>query len=92
MPGRGWTTYDPTPADPGANQSTLMARAALFFDAADQFWQDWILSYNLDRQIVLASKVQQSGRGVKLHWMDSDGPMAGGRGAVGLRLSRRRRP
>jgi protein-glutamine gamma-glutamyltransferase len=71
IPTRGWTTYDPTPPDPGATESAFMARAALFFDAADQFWQDWILSYNLDRQIVLASKVQQSGRGVKLHWMDS---------------------
>jgi len=71
IPSRGWTTYDPTPPDPGASESAFMARAALFFDAADQFWQDWILSYNLDRQIVLASKVQQSGRGVKLHWLES---------------------
>ncbi len=71
IPSRGWSTYDPTPPDPGAGESAFMARAALFFDAADQFWQDWILSYNLDRQIVLASRVQQSGRGVKLRWMDS---------------------
>jgi transglutaminase-like putative cysteine protease len=78
IPSRGWTTYDPTPPDPGATESAFMTRAALFFDAADQFWQDWILSYNLDRQIVLASKVQQSGRGVKLHWLDAAGQWLAG--------------
>ncbi len=68
--GRGWRTFDPTPPDPTAMQSALMARAALFFDAAEQFWQDWILGYDLDRQIALASRVQQSSRGAKLQWME----------------------
>jgi transglutaminase-like putative cysteine protease len=72
IPGHGWTTYDPTPPDPGASQNGLMTRASLFFDAAEQFWQDWILSYDLDHQIVLASRVQQSGRGVRLHWLEAD--------------------
>ncbi len=71
IPGHGWRTFDPTPPDPGAIQSAFMTRAALFFDAAEQFWQDWILSYDLDRQISLASRVQQSSRSAKLHWMDS---------------------
>jgi protein-glutamine gamma-glutamyltransferase len=70
IPGHGWTTYDPTPPDPAAFEGAFMARAALFFDAAEQFWQDWILSYNLDRQITLASRVQQSSRGVKLRWIE----------------------
>jgi len=68
--GKGWRTFDPTPPDPTAAQSALMARASLFFDAAEQFWQDWILSYDLERQIALASRVQQSGRGAKLHWIE----------------------
>jgi hypothetical protein len=68
--GHGWMTYDPTPPDPSAVQNALMARAALFFDAAEQFWQDWILSYDLERQIALASRVQQSSRGAKMHWLD----------------------
>jgi hypothetical protein len=71
IPSRGWTTYDPTPPDPGAIQNPLMTRVSLFFDAAEQFWQDWILSYDLDRQITLASRVQQSGRGAKLRWIDN---------------------
>jgi hypothetical protein len=48
-----------------------MARTALFFDAAEQFWQDWILSYDLERQSTLASRALQSGRGAKLQWMDT---------------------
>ncbi|MGA3186202.1 MAG: DUF3488 and transglutaminase-like domain-containing protein [Bryobacteraceae bacterium] len=70
IPGRGWMTYDPTPPDPNASESAFMTRVSLFFDAAEQFWQDWILSYDLDRQIRLASRVQQSGRGAKLHWIE----------------------
>jgi hypothetical protein len=68
--GRGWTTFDPTPPDPGATQSMFLTRVSLFFDAADQFWQDWIMSYDRERQIVLASRVQQSGRGAKQQWTD----------------------
>jgi hypothetical protein len=62
IPGRGWTTFDPTPSDPSANGSTLMSRISLFFDAAQQFWQDWVVSYDLDRQIVLASRMDESAR------------------------------
>jgi transglutaminase-like putative cysteine protease len=68
--GHGWRTFDPTPPDPAGIQSAFMARTALFFDAAEQFWQDWILSYDLERQISLASRVQQSSRGAKLHWVE----------------------
>jgi protein-glutamine gamma-glutamyltransferase len=70
IPGRGWMTYDPTPPDPNAFESAFMTRVSLFFDAAEQFWQDWILGYDLDRQITLASRVQQSSRGAKLHWIE----------------------
>jgi transglutaminase-like putative cysteine protease len=70
IPGRGWTTYDPTPPDPNATESAFMTRVSLFFDAAEQFWQDWILSYDLDRQITLASRVQQTGRGARLRWLE----------------------
>ncbi|HTB12665.1 MAG TPA: DUF3488 and transglutaminase-like domain-containing protein [Bryobacteraceae bacterium] len=69
--GHGWRTFDPTPPDPSAIQSPFMSRAALFFDAAEQFWQDWVLSYDLDRQIALAARVQQSSRGAKVRWMEN---------------------
>ena len=69
--GRGWRTYDPTPADPSAIESPFMARTALFFDAAEQFWQDWVLSYDLERQSTLASRALQTSRGAKSQWMES---------------------
>ena len=60
--GQGWTTFDPTPPDPGTHGSSLWARALLYVDAAETFWQDWVLSYDLDRQLVLATRMEESGR------------------------------
>jgi hypothetical protein len=68
--GRGWTTYDPTPFDPSAGAAGVMARLSLFFDAAEQFWQDWVVSYDLDRQVVLASRMDESARRVRFNWFD----------------------
>jgi hypothetical protein len=33
-----------------------------YADAAETFWQEWVLSYDLDRQLALASHVEQSSR------------------------------
>jgi len=66
IPGRGWMTFDPTPADPTANTSMWSAawnRASLVLDAADQFWRDWVLTYDLDHQVALAARMQSAGRG-----------------------------
>ena len=68
--GRGWTTFDPTPPDPFASTTGIMARLSLFFDAAEQFWQDWVVSYDLDRQIVLASRMDESARHLRFRWFD----------------------
>jgi len=66
--GRGWTTFDPTPSDPSAASPGIMARVSLFFDAAEQFWQDWVVSYDLDRQIVLAARMDESARKLRVGW------------------------
>ena len=67
--GRGWTTYDPTPADPNGAANGVTARLGMFFDAAEQFWRDWVVSYDLDRQIVLASRMDDSARGLRFGWL-----------------------
>ena len=41
----------------------------MFFDAADQFWQDWVLSYDLQRQVVLAARVQETGSRLQFGWL-----------------------
>lgn len=64
IPGRGWMTYDPTPPDPAAAAPPgLWSRTQLLLDAADQFWRDWVLGYDFDHQLALASRMQAAGRG-----------------------------
>jgi protein-glutamine gamma-glutamyltransferase len=69
IPGNGWTRFDPTPADPRASAGGLFNRISLLADAADQFWQDWVLSYDLERQVVLASRMQESSRRMHMSWI-----------------------
>jgi transglutaminase-like putative cysteine protease len=70
MPRRGWTVFDPTPPDPNAGAVTAWTRIGYYFDAAETFWQEWVLNYNMDRQLLLAFKMQTSTRS-GLSWMDN---------------------
>jgi transglutaminase-like putative cysteine protease len=74
LPHRGWTTFDPTPPDPNAQRLSVWTRLGFYADAAEVFWQDWVLNYNLDRQLQLASRVGESSRHVGLNWFDGVGP------------------
>jgi transglutaminase-like putative cysteine protease len=69
LPGRGWTTFDPTPPDPNAARVTFFTRLQLYLDAAETFWQEWVLNYDLDHQLVLATRMQQSSRST--NWFDT---------------------
>ena len=57
MPGRGWTTFDPTPADPNAHTFGLMSKLDLYLDAAGAFWQEWVVGYDPHRQGTLAGRL-----------------------------------
>ena len=72
LPDRGWTTFDPTPPDPNPARLSPWMRLSFYTDAADVFWQDWVLNYNLERQLQLASRVGESGRHLGANW--TDGP------------------
>ncbi|HEX5432150.1 MAG TPA: DUF3488 and transglutaminase-like domain-containing protein, partial [Bryobacteraceae bacterium] len=61
IPRRGWTTFDPTPSAPYSSSASFSSRVSMFFDAADQFWENWVLSYDLQHQALLAARMQQSG-------------------------------
>jgi protein-glutamine gamma-glutamyltransferase len=69
--GRGWITLDPTPPSADQPSASLWARFGFYLDAADTFWQEWVLNYNLDRQLTLASRVEDSGRSFGAEWVDS---------------------
>jgi protein-glutamine gamma-glutamyltransferase len=67
---RGWTTYDPTPPDPRARSAGLLFKLSLWADAMETFWQDWVLRYDLGRQLILADRLQNSSRRLGMHWLD----------------------
>ncbi|MCC6389785.1 MAG: DUF3488 domain-containing protein [Bryobacterales bacterium] len=70
LPAKGWTTFDPTPPDPNQSGASLSTRLQLYLDAMQVFWQDWVLSYDLERQLNLAAQMEQSSRNFQLKWLD----------------------
>lgn len=70
LPGPGWRTYDPTPPDPNAGAVSLLTRITLYLDAAETFWQEWVLEYNVDRQLMLAYRMEESSRRLSLPRLD----------------------
>jgi protein-glutamine gamma-glutamyltransferase len=69
MPGRGWTTFDPTPADPNAHAYGLMSKLNLYLDAAGAFWQEWVVGYDPRRQGTLAGRLQSSAGYLGFRWI-----------------------
>ena len=71
IPGYGWTTFDPTPADPSANGLALLTRLALYLDAAETFWQEWVVTYDLARQGTLAYHMELGAQRAGIRWFDT---------------------
>ena len=71
VPGQEWITFDPTPPDPNPPSQGLWAKLALWVDTAQTYWQDWVLGYNLNRQLFLAGQLGQSSRNFRVRWLDS---------------------
>jgi transglutaminase-like putative cysteine protease len=70
LPGRGWTTFDPTPPAQDRPSTSLWARIGFYMDAAETFWQQWVLNYNLDQQLTLASEMESSSRSFGAQWLE----------------------
>jgi len=79
-PGNGWSTFDPTPADPNAGSFAFLTQFALYLDAAETFWRDWVLGYDVSRQGSLSEILEKRTLHASLGWVD----------AVSSRLSRLR--
>lgn len=91
LPGHGWATFDPTPADPNSQAFGFMSKLSLYMDAAGAFWQEWVVGYDPRRQGTLAGRLQTSAGYMGFHWLSSAwnfitrgatiaGPLAGVRG------------
>ena len=61
IPNRGWTVFDPTPPDYSLHRPSLFSQLSLYLDAAEVFWQEWVLNYSLDHQLVLAARMEDPG-------------------------------
>lgn len=87
--GRGWTSFDPTPPDLSGPSNSVLTRISLLFDAADTFWQEWVLGYDLGRQLTLAERMEQSSRHFGVHWLERlTQSMERARGQVGWWMRR----
>jgi protein-glutamine gamma-glutamyltransferase len=70
LPNRGWTTLDATPPARTPQLQPVLARFMFYMDAAEMFWQDWVVSYDLERQVALAARMQSSSRVLGSRWFD----------------------
>ena len=70
LDGRGWTTFDPTPFATGSATPAWWAKLGLLEDAASQYWQDWVMTYDLSRQVELRARMQSTGRKFRLPEFD----------------------
>jgi transglutaminase-like putative cysteine protease len=71
IPGRGWTTFDPTPPAPPPLQFALATRLALYMDAAEGLWQEWVVSYDPNHQGSLMDRMQQGAARLGIRWFDT---------------------
>jgi len=71
IPGHGWTTFDPTPPDPDPGGLAFVTKLGLYLDAAQTFWQEWVVSYDLGHQGTLSYRFEMGARRLGLRWFDS---------------------
>ena len=61
IPGQGWMTFDPTAAG-DAQVHTRWSRVMLYMDAVASFWRDWVVNYDLARQLRLSQDASRGSR------------------------------
>ncbi len=71
LPGRGWTTFDPTPPDPNPAALALLTRLSLYLDAAETYWRQWVVGYDSGQQGSLFDMLEQGARGTGVRWIYS---------------------
>jgi transglutaminase-like putative cysteine protease len=61
FPDYGWVSFDPTPAS-AVNSESGWGRLALYLDAAQSFWREWVVNYDTSHQSLLGHDVLQHGQ------------------------------
>jgi transglutaminase-like putative cysteine protease len=62
FPEHGWVSFDPTPASGRIAQEHWLGRTALYLDAFQTFWQEWVINYDFLHQVTLARQVESTSR------------------------------
>ena len=62
--GNGWVVFDPTPAGPDG-ASGILTRLGQYMDLLQLTWNEWVISYDMAHQIVLAQNVERGSRNWK---------------------------
>ena len=73
IPGKGWVSFDPTPAGI-VPVRTGWSRVQLYVDAAASFWREWIINYDSSHQRTLSQNAVSNTRRVlddARHWAAS---------------------
>ncbi len=76
--GRGWVTLDATPSSVAPPSGGVWHRIAMYFDAADTVWQQWVVNYNPGRQTALAFSFRNMLSALGRHTPDGTGTSVGG--------------
>lgn len=67
--GLGWMTFDPTPAARNPEQRAGLGRQLeMYLDFLDNGWQDWVMGYDLGRQVTLTTRAESFFERVAKSW------------------------
>ena len=62
FPRHGWVSFDPTPAEGLLAQDLWLGRMALYIDAFEAFWEEWVINYDFFHQVTLARQLERTSR------------------------------
>jgi len=60
VPGLGWMEFDPTPPDPNRAELSMAVLISHYFDAAELFWNSYILAYDSGTQLQFFTSAQEA--------------------------------
>jgi hypothetical protein len=70
IPGRGWMEFDPTPPDPNHHDVNLAMQLSQYVDAAELFWNSYIIVYDSGSQLQLFRSAQDGVQSVQTSLRD----------------------
>jgi len=60
FPEYGWVTFDPTPPAAAAAPAGAWSRLALYLDAAQEMWREWVVNYDVSHQVRLSNELSST--------------------------------